>query len=661
MASQSRRTLACSAAGHARTAVALAVTIFVAACGGGGADSGGSGAGPQSVSVPFMLSDASSQDWSNIQVTLTSVVLTGSSGSSANLLASPVTINLEQLDDLGELLDTSSLTAGTVYTGATLTVSANPGDVVLTVASDPETGFPEAAGTTIPASRTQIQGAQGASGSQTVSVPVGFASSFTVPAAGASQTSAIDIEFDLDHPAFIVGHVPVGGGSTIWAVNFNGPVHHRPLHDLTRLVLRHVYGTATGVSSDNTTLTLTRDRPTIPIVSPETFTATSHTLNIKADAANGTLFYDLDAKTHSTITDFSSVAAALQAKPYVRVAMRYQQDGTLVATRVYASATFNTVFVSPEGHVVHVDNVAGTGFVVDNADGRPIRLAVDANTQFFFRAPGSAADVTPIGTGPGFLTSHDFLRGFKVHVTVVDVTAVPLVAASVDIESAPYEGRITAAAPTSFTLTDVFATLADNYSVTLPEIDANTPNGTDPISGNAISGFKYWDFAYPTLVTSGAGAGTSFAAATGGSISFGGIAGAYYPRALSYTTWGDAANPGGWSARDAILVPTRLPHTTVATGVNGAGNAFSVNAAGGVMPVTVDFSTTSGSATLAYQVDRSNGVVTITPQDLTSPAGLAAFTAGLQTGAKVQVSGVPQADGTVRAYVVDYFTGTQSQ
>src|SRR5664279_5446243 len=168
MASQSRRTLACSAAGHARTAVALAVTIFVAACGGGGADSGGSGAGPQSVSVPFMLSDASSQDWSNIQVTLTSVVLTGSSGSSANLLASPVTINLEQLDDLGELLDTSSLTAGTVYTGATLTVSANPGDVVLTVASDPETGFPEAAGTTIPASRTQIQGAQGASGSQTV-------------------------------------------------------------------------------------------------------------------------------------------------------------------------------------------------------------------------------------------------------------------------------------------------------------------------------------------------------------------------------------------------------------------------------------------------------------------------------------------------------------
>ena len=648
---------------RAKTAVAIASAIVIAACGGGGggADSGGSGAQVQSVSVPLMLSDASSQDWSNVQVTITAVVLTGSAGNSSNLLSAPVTINLEQLDDLGELLDASGLTAGSVYTGATLTVSANSGDVVLTVASDPESGFPETAGTVIPASRTQIQGAQGASGSQTVNVPVKFVSSYTVPAAGAAQSSAIDIEFDLGHPAFIVGHVPVGGGSTIWAVNFNGPVHHRPVHDLTRLVLRHAYGTYSSLSTDNSTLTLTRDRPTMPIVSPETFTATTHALAIKADATNGTLFYDLDAKTHSTITDFSGVAAALQSKPYVRVAMRYQQDGTLVATRVYASATFNTVFVSPEGHVAHVDNVTGSGFVVDNADGRPIRLAVDANTQFFFRSPGSTADVTPIGSGPAFLTSHDFLRGFKVHVTPVDVTAVPMVAAAVDIESAPYEGRITAATSTGFTLTDVFATVADDYSVSLPEIAATTANGSDPITGNAIVGFKYWDFAYPTIVTSGAGAGASFDAAAGGAISFGGTAGAYYPRAVSYTVWGDSAHPSGWSARDAVLVPTLLPHTTVATGIGSGGSSFTVAATGGTTPVTVGFATAPGSATLAYQVDRSNGIVTVTPQDLTSTAGLAALVAGIQAGAKVQVSGTPQADGTVRAYVINYFTGTQSQ
>jgi hypothetical protein len=423
-----------------------------------------------------------------------------------------------------------------------------------------------------------------------------------------------------------------------------------------------MYGTAVAVSTDNSTLTLTRDLPTLPIVSPETFSATAQSIAILADAANGTLFYDLDGKTRSTIRDFSSVAAKLASESYVRVAARYQQDGTLVATRIWASARFNTVFVSPEGHVAHVDSVNGTSFMVDNADGKPVRLAVDANTQFFFRNPGTAADVTPIGTGPGFLTSNELVRGFKVHVTPVDVTAVPLVAATVDIEAAPYEGRISNVTGAGFSLTNAFATVGDDYSVTLSYINSATPNGSDPISGNAITGFKYWNFAYPTLVTSGNGAIASFTAATGGTIDFGGTARTYYAHSLSYTTWGDPSNIDGWSATDAILIPTTFPRTTVAAGISGASsNSFTISAAGGVTPVTVDFSTTPGSATLVYQVDRTNGVVTISPQDITTAAGLSAFTSGLQAGSKVQVSAVPQADGSLKAYVVNYFTSTQAQ
>ena len=368
-----------------------------------GANASGETASPQSVNVPVVFSDASSQDWSSIQVTVTSVVLTGSSGNSANLLASPVTVNLEQLDNLGESIGVAQLNPGTTYTGAILTLSANPGDVLLTVASDPEVGFPEAPSTLtapdiIPAARVQIQGAQGPAGSQSVSVPVSFVTPFVAPTpegAGATSTAGIDLEFDLGDPAFIVGHVPLGGGSTLWAINFSGPIRHKPLRDLTRLVLRHGYGTVVSVSSDSTTLTLTRDLPTLPIVSPETFTATTRSVAVTADSSNGTLFYDLDAKTHSAVTNFSSVVATLTSKPYVRVAARYQQDGTLVATRIWASASFNTVFASPEGHVVHADNVNGTGFTVDNADGRPVHVAVDAGTQFFFRNPGTAADVTP--------------------------------------------------------------------------------------------------------------------------------------------------------------------------------------------------------------------------------------------------------------------------
>jgi hypothetical protein len=59
-----------------------------------------------------------------------------------------------------------------------------------------------------------------------------------------------------------------------------------------------------------------------------------------------------------------------------------------------------------------------------------------------------------------------------------------------------------------------------------------------------------------------------------------------------------------------------------------------------------------------YQVDRTNGVVTISAEDITSSAGLTALTDGLSVGAPVKVYGVPQADGTLKAYVLTYFTGT---
>lgn len=655
-------------------ALATVVSACLAACGGGGgstSDTTAPPATPAAVSVPLMISDASSQDWSSIQVILTSVVFVSASGHTANLLPAPMTVNLEQLDNLGEMLASASLTAGTTYTGAVLTLSANPGDVSLAVSSDPTSGFPEAPSTAsapdiIPASRIQIQGAQGAVGSKTVTVPVSFKTPFVAPTPASGTTPAstagIDIEFDLGHPAFIVGHTPVGGGSTVWAVNFNGPVHHKPQRDLTHLVLRHFYATAGVVSSNNLTLTVTRDLPTLPIVSPETETPTSQTLALSVDATNGSLFYDLDARTRSTITDYSSVAARLAQQPFLRVAARYQADGSLVATRLYASNTFNTVFLSPEGHVVHVDSANGASFVVDDATGKPTRIGVDSATQFFFRRPGTAADVTPIGVGPAFLTSSELVRGFKVHVTPVDASATPLVAATVDIESAPFEGKIGNVTAAGFALSARFATAGDDYSVTLPYIDGATANGKDPLSGAAITGFKYWDFAYPALVTSGSGAIAGFEAATGGSVNFGGTAPAYYARGLSYATWGDPASADGWSASDAILIPTTLPRTTVAAGINAnSPNSFTIDAAGGANAVTVDFSTTSGSATLVYQVDRSGGVVTVSPQDITTPTGLAAFAAGLQAGAKVQVSAVPQSDGSLKAYVVDYFTGTAAQ
>jgi hypothetical protein len=629
--------------------------VLVAACGGGGGGSSGMNATmpPQTGSVSMMISDASSEDWATIGVKVMSIALVPQGGGgNVTVYTAPATaplVNLAQLDQIAEILGNTSVPAGT-YTAAVLTISANAGDVLLTVAANPESGFAEAPGTTIPSDRIQVQHTQGTAPNLTASVKVTFVSPLVVTA---NQNNALDLEFDLGHPAFLVGHVPPGAGTTLWAVNFNGPVRHRPLHDLTRLVLRHLYGDVASVAADNASIMVTKEFPTEPPVNPETAIATTQSLQILADATHGTIFYDVDAKSHSVIKDFSSEASSLAGKS-VRIAARYQEDGTLVATRIWASGQFNNVWLSPEGHVLHVDT--GTDVVtVASESGGGVDLTVDANTQFFFREPQNpAADSMPIGTGTAFLTSHDLVRGFKVHASVVDPLATPLVAQSIDIETAVYDGKISAPDTKGFTLTRLFRTATDDYVYTLDYIADATPNGMDG-SGNAINGYKWWNFAYPTLVTSGSGAIGNFVSATDGSVNFGGSMGTVPSRGISFATWNDPANPNGWAATATILTPSTLPLGFVVTGL--ANGSFTMTVIGGANAATVDVNSMSGSATLVYQVDCTAGIVTVSPIDITTSSGLATLTTGLAAGAPVKVYGVPQADGTLKAYVLAYFTG----
>jgi len=626
----------------------------LAACGGG---SGGSSMNPppaqQSANVSMLISDAPTEDWATIGVKVLSIALVpqgGGSNVAVYTAPSPApVVNLAELDQIAEILGNVSVPAGT-YTGAVLTISANSGDILLVTSANPEAGFSAAASTTIPAADIQIQHTTGAAGSLTVPVGVNFVSPLVV---SANQNNALDLEFDLGHPAFLVGHVPPGAGTTLWAVNFNGPVRHHPLHDLTRLVLRHMYGDVTAIASDNSSITITKEFPTEPVVTPETAVAGVQSLQILADATNGTIFYDADGKTRTVIKDFSS-EASINGK-YVRVAARYQEDGTMVATRIWASSQFNNVWLSPEGHVLNV-NANTDVMTVQNESGRGVDLVVDANTQFFFRQPQNGqADSTPIGTGTAFLTNNDLVRGFKVHASVVDPLATPLVAQTVDIEVAKYDGKISAPDMTGFTYTRVFATASDDYTVTLNYIDSATANGTDPM-GNAISGYQWWNFAYPTLVTSGTNAISEFIAATNDSVNFGGTVGAVPSRGVSFAIWNDPANASGWSAAATILTPSTLPLAFVAS--NLANNQFTIAIPGGVNAATVDVSTTSGSATLVYQVDLTNGILTVSSIDITTSSGLATLTNNLTSGEPVKVYGIPQSDGTLKAYVMAYYTGT---
>jgi hypothetical protein len=643
-----------------RYALCVALAATVTACGGGGSSSdlssmSSSGATTQSASMPLVISDASSDDWALVGVRVLSIALVPQGGGDNVTVftaasAAPY-LNLEQLDNIGEILGNVSVPVGT-YTGAVVTVGGNPGDVLLTAAADPEAGFAGVAGSSIASTNIQIQQTSGSGSDLTVPIDVNFDSPLVVTSSS-TPNPALDLEFDLSHPAFIVGHQPPGAGTTEWAVNFVGPVRRHPIADITRLVLRHMYGNVVSVSSDATYITITKEYPQLPVASPETAVAGTQQLAILADSTNGTLFYDVDAKTVTTITSFSSETGL--AGKYVRIAARYQQDGTLVATRIWTSTSFANVWLSPEGHVLHADTTNQT-ITVTNESGVPVPMQIDTNTQFYLRQPWSAiADATPIGSGTAFLDAGNLVRGFKIHASVVDPLATPLVAQSIDIETAAYSGAISNPTSSGFTYTHDYPHASDDYVITLDYISpmsTNTVNDSD----SAITGFKYWNFAFPTLLTDGSGAVADFIAATSGTaVSFGGTAAPIDVVGVSAARWADPANLSGWSVPWTVLEPVPVPLALVASGI--AGNGFTIAVPDGTQPVTVDFSNASGSATLVYQVDRVGDIVTVSAVDITTTPGMNTFNAAMIAGTPVKVYGIAQSGGTLMGYVVIYFTG----
>ncbi len=618
-----------------------AALASLAACGGSGdsgSDSIANDTAAQTGNVSMLVSDAPTDDWALVGVRVESIALVPQGGGASVTVysvdaASAPYVNLVELDQLSEILGNVPVPVGT-YTGAIVTVGGNSGDVALTTSSDPESGFAGAPSTSIPSSDIQIQHAQGSSGNLSVPINVAFASPLVVTA---NSSNALDLEFDLSHPAFIVAHQPPGAGTVLWGVNFTGPVRRHPIADITKLVLRQLYGTVTEIASDGSSLTVDKDYRTYPIVNPETAVQTSQALTVDVDSANGTLFYDVDAMSGPTkVTSFAGLTGLIDGS-YLRIQARYQADGTLVATRIWASSTFNGVWASPEGHVF---DVGADSITVSNESGQPVTVDIASDTNFFFQG-----GTTAIGTGTSFLAN--MVRGFKVHVDVVDPLATPLVAQDVDIETAEFSGQISNANTTSFDYTHDFIRSQDDYTQQLDYISATSANGTDG-SGNAIVGFKFWPFAYPTLLTDGSGAIGDFVSAVTTSIPAYGFTAA---------RWADPANPTGWSAPWVGLLPSPAPLATVAGGLS-SNDQFTFTTDVSAVTYTADVSASSGSATLVYQVDRSNGILTVSPIDITTASGLATFTQALVAGSTpVKVYGVPQADGTLRAYVVFYYTG----
>jgi len=631
----------------------------------------------QTGNVNVLLSDDPTEDWATIGVRVESVALNPQGGGTPVTIftapSTPPIINLVQLDQLGEILANATVPAGT-YTSATITLAANNNgaicDTLLVVSGDPSSGFPLPAGSTVPCSQIQIMGTQGTAPNVTVPLSINLVSPLTV---ASGSTNALDLEFDLRHPALIVEHEPAGATTPTWAINFNGPVRHHPRPDLTQLLLRHIYGQV--ASSTNTSITVERSFPDHPVTTPETATTiVSDTLPIQIDATNGTIFFDLDNMTApTTLTTFSTVTSDLANAPYVRIAARYQSNGTLVATRIYLSSKFDKIWENPEGHVLHVNSTTNNMWVTTE-DGNAKEVAIGPNTDFYFRSSN-----TVIGTGTAFFDGKtpgglpNLARGFKVNVTIDPLSsATPPVALTVEIDVARYDGTITTPTTSDFDYTRIFAMAdtrggKDNYTGSLGYIMSTSPNTTP--AGVAVEGFYWWDFGFPTLPDSGANAISDYVTATGGSANFGGTVGTLEPAGLSNNTWNDPSASDTWSALWTVLTPVAAPLGAVSSAFSSTTDSFQYkvplpaaapNTTPAALPVTVDLITASGSATLVYDVDRQGSIITVTPENISNSSTLTTVGGALVSGVPVKVYGVPQKDGSIKAYVLFYYTHTAS-
>jgi hypothetical protein len=579
---------------HALVLGTLTPLALFMACGGGGSTAQAPLApvAPTAGSVGMVVTDAPTDNWSQIGVIVRKVALIPQGGSLGDAVtiydgsADGAAINLVHLDELSELLASAPAIKAQTYDRAVVTIDGNPASVTLVPALDAG----NAAQAAIPTSQIVVGGAKDSNG--WVALPVFTLETPLVVTAG--QSTAFQLDFDLAHPLFIVVHDLAG--TPLYTVNFQ--VRQKPFAGLDQLYLRPFRGQVSSMAAASTSFGV--------------HTVHGRDLTLLADAANKTIFYDLDATPVAANASFT-VPANLTATKYVKASARFATTGTLTAVRVwYSSDSARLTKGTPEGHVTKVDTTLNQIRVLTE-DGKPVTLAVNAATTFTYQ--GGA---TPIGTGTAFLANLS--RGFKVHVTVADPTATPMVATSVDIQRGMFEGNITAASATmGFTYTKTFGDA-------MVETHALTYGPT----------FSYWNFAYPTLSAMDKMGFAAKAMPPGGILQ---------ARGMSTVTW----TPGtGWSAKNAILEPTQLSTAvqTITTPYAAGTMAVTFTADGATSPATVTVNLSATTPPLVYEFTRGGGLVTVQPLAATS------WPQKLTVNSKVRVFGIPQANGVLDAYVI---------
>ena len=549
----------------------LTILALLTACGGSSSSSSAGVVAPPTGTANVLITDAPSDDWSTIQVQVTKVTLVHQEDHAKEEIAfsGNATINLIDMDSIGDLLAAAQIPVGN-YDQMKVSINTDPATMSI---------IPEGSSTPVPSSQIHVLG-NGV-------IPVAISPVLSVTSGG---SHAVQVDFDLDHPLFI-NQTPAGD------VVINFQLKFRPNPSALHLIQLHRnVGTVTSLGTPAGTFLMR--------------TRYGHNLTLTTDL--NTLFYDVDNRPF-TAGKFSDLAAT----DAVMVASRLQDDGSLYAVRVWYCTAANAVNLpianwSPEGHVVSV-NTINNSMLVDNADGHPRLVDIDADTVFTFQQN------TAIGTGQSYLAS--VRHGFKVTVDVKNPLAVPMHASTVNIERAMDGGYIDSSTTvTSLTYGQAYLNNFRHY--------AYSPT------------FSWWDYAQPTTASTSVPA---FVAALTG-------AGTTRVMGISSLTWDTGTLL--WDASTAILLPVRLPLATIVKNYDATAGTMQISYTDLITNSTVTktinlTSAAGGGQTLVMKIDNQNGVIS---SGLDDPSNWAT---DLTTSAtRVWLTVVPNADGSLSAYSV---------
>lgn len=345
-----------------RSLVLSLAIISLAGCGGGGGTGTSTGRGGASTAMQVSMSDAPADQVLSFQLTINSIVLTSSTGTTVGVLPAAATVEISHLQATAQPVSQVTLPPGT-YTGATVSMSGVTATYV------------NLSGQT---ATTTVTG--------TFNVPVALNPSLVV------GTNPVALNLDLNLASSVLSLTSSGFSPTITATAGNVPAASQQeegnggVHDLT--------GVITSLGSNSFVLAVSQAATpfTIAVDSNTQFTGVTGFSGLAAGA-----IVEVNAA-------FESNNTLLASKVEAEVGILQEAEGVVVSRTAGSGSTANSFTIA-------VQNAAGTGAPLP---GTLLTAQADATTTYIL--PADEASLSGLSFTPAFSSFANLAVGQRVEV-----------------------------------------------------------------------------------------------------------------------------------------------------------------------------------------------------------------------------------------------------